>query len=83
MTTQIEWPDFLENIHDITLQDAEDERDWTEERHQVFREMVFITRFLAADVGHSSMIIRFDDERKFEEAKRLLTASNLPWKVRE
>lgn len=76
----IEWPDFMKGIRDITLEGVRDERDWTEERHQVFREMVFVTRFLAADVGHSSMIIRFDDERKFEEAKRLLTDANLPWK---
>lgn len=78
MSTEFVWPDFGVGIRDIVVK----EMPYSEMR-AAFNEMACITKFLTADIGWSDMILRFDDDRKFDEAAKLLTAANMPWEERE
>lgn len=53
-----------------------------EEQRLNFDRMVSICVFLCSDIGHMDMLIQFDDERKLNEAKHLLTETKIKFQDR-
>lgn len=74
----MDWPDFTKNIKYLIPQ----ENIPYDEQRKTFNEIIFICKFLCSDIGYRDMLVQFDNGTKFEEAKELLSKTNLKWQER-